>query len=116
MLTKVMKYISIAVLLLAVFWRSSTNYELALQFVICASALLVSWEAYRSAKYFWSIGFVAIASVFNPIQPLAFSHALFLWLDLAAVAAFLLSLALLRAKPRLSLGSLIARDRGIQSM
>lgn len=116
MLTKIMKCVAIAVLLLAVFWRSSANYELALQFVICGSALLVSWEAYRSAKYFWAIGFVAIASVFNPLQPLAFSHALFLWLDLASVAAFLLSVTLLRSKPRLSLESLITRDREIQPL
>ena len=42
MLTKIMKWSSIAALLLAALWRPSENYQILLQVVVCASALLVA--------------------------------------------------------------------------
>ncbi len=106
MFTKFMKWISVAGLLLAVFWRSSANYELLLQFVVCTGAILVAWEAYRSAKGLWAIGFVAIAVLFNPLQPLTFSREMFVGLSLLSMATFLASLAVLKAKPILPMPSI----------
>jgi hypothetical protein len=106
MLTRIMQFIAIAGLFLALFWRSSEGYELALQFVVCTGALLVAWEAYRADKHIWVIGFAAIAALFNPIQPLTFSSKLFFWLDLLSMATFLVSLAMLKAKPKLSMPSI----------
>ena len=102
MLTKIMKWISIAGLLLAVLWRPSENYQVLLQFVVCVGALWVAWGAYRSAKHLWAVGFAAIAMLFNPIQPLTLSREMFLWADLVSTAAFLASLVLLKTKPVLS--------------
>lgn len=100
MLTKLLKWLSIAVLLPAVFWRSSENYQLLLQLVVCAGAILVAWEAYGSAKHLWAVGFVAVTMLFNPIQPFEFSPAMFLWLDLICLTAFAVSLAVLKPKPK----------------
>lgn len=106
MLTKIMQWISIAGLLLAVLWRPSEDYQLLLQFVVCAGAILVAWEGYRSAKHLWAIGFFSIALLFNPIQPAAFSRAMFLWVDLICVGMFLVPLAALKRKPILSMPSI----------
>jgi hypothetical protein len=109
MITKIAKWISVAGLLLAALWRPSENYQLLLQFVVCASALLVAWGAYSSAKYLWGIGFAAIAIIFNPIQPLAPSREMFLWLDLLSMATFLVSLVLSRPPSRFSTSSMTSR-------
>ena len=106
MLARIMKWISIAVLLPAVFWQVTAGYQLALQLLVSAGALLVAWEGYRSEKQLWAIGFVAIAVVFNPFQPWTFSRDMFLWLDLISIATFLASLVVLKAKPESSMPSI----------
>ena len=106
MLTKIVKYISIAGLLVALFGRSSEGYQIVLQLVVCAGAILVAWEAYRSEKQLWAVGFVAIAVLFNPFQPWTFSRDMFLWLDLISIATFLASLVVLKAKPESSMPSI----------
>jgi hypothetical protein len=94
-----MKWISIAILLPAVFWKATPDYHLALQMVVCVGAILVAWEGYRSGKRIWAIAFVAIAVLFNPFQPLTFSRTMFLWLNLISIATFLASLVVLKVKP-----------------
>lgn len=106
MLTKSMKWLSIAVLLPAVFFQATAGYQLALQLVVCAGAILVAWEGYRSAKQIWAIGFVAIAVLFNPFQSLTFSREVFLWLNLISIATFLASLVVLKAKPEPAMPSI----------
>ena len=41
MVTKIMKWVSIMALLLAVTWRPSVNYQIPLDFLVCAGAVLV---------------------------------------------------------------------------
>jgi len=41
MVTKIMKWVSITALLLVVSWRPSASYQLPLDFVVCAGAVLV---------------------------------------------------------------------------
>lgn len=103
MFTKMMKWLSIAVLLPAAFWGSSENYLPLLQFVVCGGALFVAWEAFRSAKHLWAVGFVAIAALFNPLQPWTFSPGMFFWLDLLSIAMFVASVAVLKARPRFAM-------------
>jgi hypothetical protein len=111
MFTKMMKWLSIVVLLPAVFWQPSANYQLGLQFVVCVGATLVALQAVRSEKYVWAIGFVGIAMLFNPFQPLTFSRAMFLSLGWVSVATFLVSLATLKAKPGLAMPSITGPPR-----
>ena len=106
MLTKIMKYVSIAGLLVALFWRSSEGYQLVLQLVVCTGAVLVAWEAFRSEKHIWAVGFGAIAALFNPLQPVTFPGEMFLWLDLLAMGTFLVSLVMLKAQPKLAMPSI----------
>ena len=106
MLTKTMRWVSIAVLLPAVFWQTPAGYQLALQLVVSAGAILVAWEGYLSAKQIWATGFVAIAVLFNPFQPLTFSREMFLWLDLISITTFLASMVALKGKPRPAMPSI----------
>ena len=59
------KWLLIVVLLPAVFWQNSEDYQRALQFVVCAGAILVALQAVRAEKYIWAVGFVGIAMLFN---------------------------------------------------
>jgi len=106
MLTLILKWSSMTSLLLAALWPPSENYQLLLQFLVCAGALLVAWQAYSAAKQIWAFGFVAIAVCFNPFQALTFSREMFLFLDLISIATFLASLAVLKPKPAVAMSSM----------
>lgn len=104
-----MKWISIAGLALAGFWRSSESYQVILGFVVCTSAVMIVMEAVKGRKYVWASLFGAIALIFNPIEPFTFSPRYILWIDLASVAMFLVSLAAVKRKPILSVQSITNR-------
>ncbi len=116
MLTKIMKWVSIAVLLLAVLRLPAASYQVVLEIVVCVSGLLVVTQAVRAGKYLWAAGFVAIAVLFNPVVPAVLSRKVFLWLDWLCLAAFLLSLAALKRQPRLSMPSITNRTPGSESL
>ena len=109
MLTKIMKWVCIAALLLAALWRSSVSSQLVLQLVVCAGAILVALQAVRAGKYPWAAGFLAIAVLFNPVVPVALSGKIFVLLDWACLAAFLVLLAVLRGQLTLSMPPIINR-------
>ena len=50
-LTKTMKWASIAALLAAILWRPSAGYELLVQFAVCVGAILVIGQSYRVDKF-----------------------------------------------------------------
>ncbi len=53
MLTKIMKWISISLLVLAVLWPSPACYEMLLAaLAVCAGAILAV-QTRRAGKYFW---------------------------------------------------------------
>ncbi len=95
--TSIMKWVSIAALVLAVLFRASSGYHTLLQFVVCTGAALVVLQAYRTSRYAWAAGFTAIALLFNPIVPMTLSRNLFL--VLLSLALFALSVAVLKAQP-----------------
>ena len=116
MFTKSMKWVSIAVLLLAVLRLPTASYQILLEVVVCFTALLVIRQEARSGKYFWAAGFVAIAVLFNPVWPVAFSRKTFLWLDSVCLMTFLVSLAILQRQPTLSMPSITNRTPGSESL
>lgn len=116
MLTKVAKWASVAVLLLAALRLPSEVFQVLLQSVVCVSGFLVATQAVRAGKYVWAAGFVAIAVVFNPVVPLLLSRRTFIWLDLVSLMTFLISLAFLKSQPRLSMPSITNRMPGSQSL
>lgn len=110
-----MKWVSIMMLLLALFWPPLSNHQVALEILICLSALLVVAQAWSASKHFWALGFVAIAVLFNPIVPLALTRQTFLWLEWVCLAAFLLSLTGLTGKPLAPAPGILNPTRQIQS-
>ena len=106
MLTKIMKLVSIAALVLAAFfWRSSVNFQTVVQFLVCGAAAMVVIQAARSGKYLWAVAFFVVAVLFNPLVPLAFPGSIFIWVDLLCLTMFLAATAYLRTSPRLTIAS-----------
>ena len=116
MFTKLMKWLSIVALLFGVFLMSSVSYRIGMEMVVCVAAIVVVAQAFRIRKYYWGIGFAAIAVLFNPAVPISLSHKTFLFLDLVCIGAFLVSLILLQWEPTLSIPSITDRTPGSESL
>jgi hypothetical protein len=105
---RIVKWVSVAALflLLAVLWRSSPDYRTVLgAFLVWAGAIVVFVEAAGAGKYVWAATFLAVGALFNPVLPIMLPRNLFLVLDLACLVMFLVSLAVWKANPRLSIAS-----------
>jgi hypothetical protein len=100
MYMKSMSWVSIIAFVPAVFLPSSTNYRIALEFIICWAAASIIIQALRARKYEWAATFLLIALVFNPIVPVTVSDNYFRWLDVACIGIFVASLFYLKAMPR----------------
>ena len=116
MFTRLTKWFSIMTLLLGMFLTSSAIYRIGLEMVVCVAALVVVVQAFRIGRYFWGIGFAAMAVLFNPAVPIALSHKGFLFLDLVCIGAFLVSLVALQWEPTLSIPSITGRTPGSESL
>lgn len=105
MLAKAMKSVSIVGLLLSFLWSfferdrvwsvQVGGYLELLVLAVWATAIMVVAQTILAHKYFWAIGFVAVAVLFNPISPLTLSRSTFLIVDSVCILAFVLSLAVL---------------------
>ena len=61
MLAKIMKWISISLLVLAVLWPSPPSYQILLAaLVFCAGAILAA-QTRRAGKYFWEAGHARVS-------------------------------------------------------
>ncbi|HUZ46383.1 MAG TPA: DUF6804 family protein [Terriglobia bacterium] len=116
MFTKMTKLVCVLVLLLAAFWVAPPGVQILLDILICVGALTVATQAVTQPKYIWTGGFVAIAVLFNPIAPLVLSRSMFLWLDVACLLAFLVSIPALQTQPLLSIPSITHRTPGSRSL
>ena len=118
MLTRLMKCVSIATLILAaLFWSYAQTYERVFGFVIGMGAVLVAVQATRARKYGWAIGFYAVAVVFNPVLPTGvFSGKVAFCIVVATVALFAYSLYALKTQPLLSVPSITDRNPGSRSL
>jgi Sec-independent protein secretion pathway component TatC len=117
-LTRMMKLVSIAALLLAaMLWNYAPAFELPLRFVIGLSALLVATQAVRAKKYYWAVGFYAVALLFNPfVVVITLSGKLSLLVVFATVALFAVSLAALKTQPLLSMPSITGQTPRSESL
>ena len=121
MLTKIMKWITMAALLTAaMLWGSAANspiQQFLLGFVVCLGAIVVVMQAGRAKKYVWAGGFAVIALLFNPVVPvLPFDGGWGRLLVLVSIVPFAVSLATLRAQPLLSIASITGRNPGSESL
>jgi hypothetical protein len=118
MYTKVMKWVSITALLLAlVFWNSAADYQLELNLVVSVASAVVLVQAVQARKYRWAAGFLVIAVLFNPVVPVFRLAGVFgLSLVVLSVAPFVISLFALRPGPLMSIPSITDRNPGSQSL
>ena len=114
--TKIMKWIAAATLFLAVLGVPIMSRGAVLEVVVCVSGLLVVTQAIQAGKYSWAAGFLAIAVLFNPLVPLPLSRSAFLLLEWVCLAAFLVSLVVLRMQPTLSALSITNRAPRSESL
>ncbi|MEO8594626.1 MAG: hypothetical protein ABI759_15015 [Candidatus Solibacter sp.] len=62
------KWISLPVLLTgSLFARFAGNYDIVLNLLVCAGALVVVQRAAYMREYLWAAGFVPVAIVFSPL-------------------------------------------------
>lgn len=95
--TKIIKWVSIPVLLIAsLFACCAASYEPLVDFAICLGAVIFIQRAIRSQEYFWAAGFLAIAVVFTPLSLMV---KIFLLMGFASVATFANLLAAFRTQP-----------------
>jgi hypothetical protein len=116
MLTKVMTWLSVAALVLAVFSQSSLRNLGITGSVICAGAIVVLVRAVRLREHNWTAGLIIMAVLFNPVIPLPTSPTMTLGLELACILTFLTSLLVLRTQPLLSIPSITDRTPGSESL
>ena len=119
MLTKIMKWSSIAALLVlaAASWRSSADYRTVLAgLVVCAGAIVVLVQSVGAGKYIWAAAFLAVSVLFNPALPISFPRNTFVMLDLVCLVLFAVSLAALKSTSRLSIPSITDRTPGSESL
>ena len=116
MLTKIMMWVSIAMVLLALLELPVTSEPLLLEIVVCASGLLVMYRAVRSGQYFLATGFLPLSLAFSPISPIAISERAFLWLNWIGLAAFLVAVIALKTERTLSMPSITNRTPRRESL
>ncbi len=115
---RVMKWLSIATLLLTVlFWGAAKHYRLELDLVVCAAAAVVVAQAFQARKYYWVAGFFAIALMFNPLVPI-FRPAGDAGLSIVvlSIVPFVMALVELRPHPLMSIPSITDRNPGSRSL
>ena len=110
MLTKIMMWVSIAVVLLALLELPVTSEPVLVEIVVCASGLLVICQAVRASQYLLATGFLPIAVAFSPVSPIAVSGKAFLWLNWIGLAAFLVAVMVLKTERTLSMPSITNRN------
>ena len=105
-MTKIMKWVSITMLLLAVLQLPVASHPLLLAIVVCVSGLLIAAQAVRAGKYSWAVGFLTIAVLFNPVIPIARAGRDVLWIDGVGLAAFLAAAVAFKTSPALTVLSI----------
>lgn len=115
---QVMKWVSIAALLLAaMFWNSAANYQIELNLVVTIAAAVVLIQAFQVKKYRWTVAFLVIALLFNPAVPVfQLAGGLSFLLVVFAIAPFAISLVALKPHPLLSIPSITDRNPGSESL
>ena len=77
MITKIMMWVSIVVVLLALSGLPVTSGQILVEIVVCASALLVIRQAVRADQYLLAIGFLQLSWLSVPSRPLQWAPAAF---------------------------------------
>jgi hypothetical protein len=107
MVIKVLKVIAIAILLVGFIWSYAPNFRLALQYSVCAIAIMAVVDAARNKRFSWAIAFFALAVLFNPLVTFLPKPNAYLLADAIAIAVFGLSLTVAKDPVRRSVLSIV---------
>lgn len=118
MRTNIVKWVSIAALLLTVsFWSFVAEYQLALNVVVSIAAAVVAVQAFQQKKLLWAVGFCAMAVLFNPaVLVFRLSGEMSFWLVVLSIAPFAFSVTALKAQPLLSVPSITNQGPGSEAL
>ena len=96
MIIRMIKGLTIPVLLFASVFSRYSSYELAVNLAVCLGATILVQRAVRLKKYYWAVGFVSIAIVFSPLLLVL---KIFLLMGLTCIGLFLALVAAFRRQP-----------------
>ena len=107
-MTRIMQWVSIMMLLMALLPFRVASSPLLLA-IVCASGALLVRQAVRAGKYSWAVAFVAIVVLFNPVFPVAGSASNVRWMNTLGLATFLTAAVVLTPRRRLTVLSVVNR-------
>jgi hypothetical protein len=116
MFTKITKVLAALALLLGLFTHSASDHRKLIFLLVWAAALVVLGQAFHRSNYLWAAIFLALACLFNPVRPVTLPASMGLLCEMAAAILFMISLAVLRSKPRLSIASITGSEAGSESL
>jgi hypothetical protein len=65
-------------------------------FVVAILALIVAWFAWQARQWWWTVVFVAVAVVWNPIFPFGFTGPVWIAAQIVAAVTFIAAGALIK--------------------
>lgn len=118
MFATIMKWVSIAALLLAAAFRSSAlDYQVLLRVVVFMGSIVVFQQAFQQRQYHWMAAFAAVALLFNPVAPVfQAAGSSFLLIVFGCSVLFVVSALTVRTQPLLSIPSITDRTPGSESL
>jgi hypothetical protein len=116
MLTKIMMWVSIVVVVLALLELPVTGEKMLVETVLCVSGLLVICQAIRAGQYVLATGFLPIIVALSPISPISITGRAFLLLNWISLAAFLIAVLVLKTERTLSMPSITNRTPRRESL
>lgn len=116
MYIKMMSSISVVALGFAL-WTENANFQVLLQFVVCAAAMLIMLHALRAQpQYSWAVAFSGLVILFNPIWPIAFPYSVLLSVDLTGICLFIFYVTLHKAKLQPGVTSITDRSPALRTL
>ena len=109
MSSSILKWFSVAALLLGLLLSVSASYRIGLEMAICGAAIVVIAQAVRIRKYAWATGLLVVSLLSNPALTIPFSHRLYMGVEWFSIAVILVSLEASRSVPRPSVFSITDR-------
>jgi len=102
-LTRLVTFISMGTLALAVLWRwSSPVYRTPVGVMVSAAAILLAIRALSARKFVWGFAFLGLLGVFTPFRSGHLSPALVTTFDMATLALFAISPIVLKRSPTIA--------------
>lgn len=73
-----------------------TEWYLTVRFIVAILALIVGWFAVQAGQWWWTIVFVAVAIVWNPVYPFEFTGPWWMAAHVGVAGLFAVAGALIR--------------------